>query len=62
MMSSLARRDLLRVRRLWYPILLDLHRFMVAIYRVEVVLVALLRMPWFGTKVVSSRLVPHPFV
>ena len=25
-----ARRNLLRVRRLWYPIMLDLHRFMVA--------------------------------
>ena len=31
-----ARRDLLRVRRLWYPVLLDLHRFMVAISRIEV--------------------------
>ena len=31
-----ARRDLLRVRRLWYPIMLDLHRFMVAISRIEV--------------------------
>ena len=31
-----ARRDLLRVRRLWYPIVLDLHRFMVAISRFEV--------------------------
>ena len=31
-----ARRDLLRVRRLWYPIMLDLHMFMVAISRVEV--------------------------
>ena len=30
-----ARRDLLRVRRLWYPIMLDLHRFMVAISRIE---------------------------
>ena len=25
------------------------------------VLVALLRMPWFGTKVVFSKLVPNPF-
>ena len=32
-----ARRDLLRVRRLWYPIMLDLHRFMVAISRIEVI-------------------------
>ena len=32
----IARRDLLRVRRLWYPIVLDLHRFMVAISRIEV--------------------------
>ena len=31
-----ARRDLLRVRRLWYPIILDLHSFMVAISRIEV--------------------------
>ena len=31
-----ARRNLLRVRRLWYPIMLDLHRFMVAISRIEV--------------------------
>ena len=31
-----ARRDLLRVRRLWYPIMLDLHRLMVAISRIEV--------------------------
>ena len=31
-----ARRDLLRVRRSWYPIILDLHKFMVAISRIEV--------------------------
>ena len=31
-----ARRSLLRVRRLWYPIMVDLHRFMVAIARVSV--------------------------
>ena len=31
-----ARRDLLRVRRYWYPIILDLHKFMVAISRIEV--------------------------
>ena len=31
-----ARRDLLRVRRYWYPILLDLHKFLVAISRIEV--------------------------
>ena len=31
-----ARRDLLRVRRFWYPIMFDLHRFMVAISRIEV--------------------------
>ena len=31
-----ARRNLFRVRRLWYPIMLDLHRFMVAISRIEV--------------------------
>ena len=31
-----ARRDLLRVRRLWYPIMLDVQRFMVAISRIEV--------------------------
>ena len=60
-----AGRDLLRVRRLWYPIVLDLHRFMVAISRIEV------NHDGFGgtapdamvwDKVVSSRLVPHPFV
>ena len=31
-----ARRDLLRVRRFWYPIFLDLHKFMIAISRIEV--------------------------
>ena len=31
-----ARRNLLRIRRLWYPIMLDLRRFMVAISRIEV--------------------------
>ena len=31
-----ARRDLLRVRRFWYPIIFDLHRFMVAVSRLEV--------------------------
>ena len=31
-----ARRNLLRVRRLWHPIMLDLHRLMVAISRIEV--------------------------
>ena len=31
-----ARRDILRVRRYWYPIFLDLHEFMVAISRIEV--------------------------
>ena len=31
-----ARRDLLRVRRYWYHIILDLHKFMVAISRIEV--------------------------
>ena len=31
-----ARRNLLRVRSSWYPIMLDLHRFMVAISRIEV--------------------------
>ena len=31
-----ARRDLLRVRRFWYSIIFDLHRFMVAISRIEV--------------------------
>ena len=61
-----ARRNLLRVRRLWYPIMLDFHRFMVAISRIEVnimmVLVALLRKPWFGTKVVLLKHVLLPFV
>ena len=31
-----ARRDFLRARRCWYPIMLDLHKFMVAISRTEV--------------------------
>ena len=31
-----ARRDLLRVRRYWYTKILDLHKFMVAISRIEV--------------------------
>ena len=31
-----ARRDLLRVRRNWYPIIFDLHKFMVATSRIEV--------------------------
>ena len=31
-----ARRDLLRVRRYWYPIMIDLLKFMVAISRIEV--------------------------
>ena len=31
-----ARRNLLRVPRLWYPIMLDLHRFMIAVSRIEV--------------------------
>ena len=31
-----ARRDLLRIRRHWYPVLLDLHKFVVAISRIEV--------------------------
>ena len=31
-----ARRDLLRVRRYWYTIIFDLHRFMVAVSRIDV--------------------------
>ena len=31
-----ARRDLFRVRRFWYPIIFDLHKFMVAISRIAV--------------------------
>ena len=31
-----ARRDLLRVRPFWYPIIFDLHKFMVAVSRIEV--------------------------
>ena len=30
-----ARRDLLRTRRHWYPIMLEFHKFMVAISRIE---------------------------
>ena len=41
-----ARRDLLRVRRLWYTIMLDLHRLLFLVLRsIMMVLVALLRMP-----------------
>ena len=32
----IARRDFLRARRYWYTIILDLHKFMVAISRIEV--------------------------
>ena len=31
-----ARRDLLQIRRFWYPIIFDLHKFMVGISRIEV--------------------------
>ena len=31
-----ARRRLLKARSLWYPIMLDLHRFMIAVARVSV--------------------------
>ncbi len=31
-----ARRDLLQIRRFWYPVIFDLHKFMVAISRIEV--------------------------
>ena len=60
-----ARRDLLQVRRFWYPIILDLHKFMVAISRFEVNHdgyggTAPDAMVW--DKVVLSRLVPPPFV
>ena len=60
-----ARRDLLRVRRLWYPsflIFIGSWLLFLVSRSIMMVLVALLRMPWVGTKVVSSRLVPHPFV
>ena len=45
----------------------DLRRgkFMVAIFRIEsimMVLLALFLMPWFGTKVVLSKLEPTPFL
>ena len=60
-----ARRDLLRARRYWYPISLDLHKFNVAISRIEVnmmVLVALHRMLWSGIMVGLSKPELPPYV
>ena len=56
-----ARRRLLKARSLWYAIMLDLHRLMIAIARVTVnhmmVRVVLLLIPLFGIRVVGQKLV-----
>ena len=55
-----ARRRLLQARSYWYPVMLDLHRFMVAVARVSVnmmVKVVLLLIPWFGTRGADLRFV-----
>ena len=55
----------LRARRYWYPILLDLHKFMVAISRTEVtmmVLVAFHRMLWCGIMVGLAKPELLPYV
>ena len=51
-----ARRDLLRTRRHWYLIILELHKFMVAM----MAMAAQLRMLCFGITVVSSNPEPLP--
>ena len=56
-----ARRDLLRVRRFW-SIFIGSWLLSLVLRSIMMVFVALLRMPWFGIKVVSPRLVPLPFV
>ena len=50
-----VRRALLRARRHWNPIMLDLHEFMVAISRIEVIMMDIEAppwIPWFGIWVV----------
>ena len=46
-----ARRRLLQARSYWYPIMTDLHRFMIAIARVSVNLLIL----WFGIRRAGLR-------
>ena len=55
-----ARRRLLKARSYWYPILLDLHRSMIAVARITVNhdgRVVLLLIPLFGIRVVGRKLV-----
>ena len=58
-----AGRRLLKARSHWYPIMLDLHRFMIAVARVSVnhdgrVVRPLI--PWFGIRGASLRFVSLP--
>ena len=50
-----ARRRLLKVRSHWYPIMLDLHRFMIAVARVTVNPDGMLLIPLSGMRVVLKR-------
>ena len=55
-----ARRRLLKARSHWYPIMLDLHRFMIAIARVSVNYDGrggTAPIPWIGIRVVGLKLV-----
>ena len=55
-----ARRRLLKARSHWYPIMLDLHRFMIAVAGVSVNhdgRVVLPLIPWFGIRGVRQKLV-----
>ena len=56
-----ARRRLLKARSHWYPIMLDLHRFMIAVARVSVnhdgKRVVLPLIFWFGTRGADLRFV-----
>ena len=54
-----ARRRLLKARSLWYPIVLDLHRFMIATARFWSIMmeeVVLPLIPWFGIRGVGQKL------
>ena len=52
-----ARRRLLKARSNWYPIMLELHLFMIAIARVSVNQVVLPLTPLFGIRGVGQKLV-----
>ena len=59
-----ARRRLLQARGYWYPVVADLHRFMIAIARVSVnhdVKVVRLLILWFGIRGASLRFVSLRF-